>query len=114
MHITMNVVENLLTQILAVREQISGVLSVRHVLLCGNQVGHTDIAAPYLGRAGRGDLAQVWEAAREREASPAGEKPVYQPQDGVGLPGGVLAHSYGGELMDEGASSRQAFLTFRV
>lgn len=39
---------------------------------------------------------------------------MYQPQDGVVLPGGALAHSYGGELMDEGASSRQAFLKFCV
>lgn len=55
--------------------------------------------------AGRGDLAQLWGAARESEEEGPGAA-VYQPGAGVALPGGVLAHSYGGELMDEGMPSR--------
>ena len=56
-------------------------------------------------RAGRGDLAQLWDAARASGEEGSGTA-VYQPGAGAALPGGVLAHAYGGELMDEGMPSR--------
>ncbi|KAK9827708.1 hypothetical protein WJX81_003245 [Elliptochloris bilobata] len=65
--------------------------------------------SPFSAALGRGDLAQLWEAVRAGEGSAGASGPVYQPGAGVGLPGNVLAHSYGGELMDEGAASRAFF-----
>ncbi len=62
------------------------------------------VSASLTIRAGRGDLAQLWDAACE-QAGP-GSAAAYPPAAGAALPGGVLAHAYGGELMDEGAPSR--------